>query len=86
MWCLTLGAEVAARTLTQSFGLAFYSEDGNLPGLEGRARHPSAAGGDKIVDQSFMFGVQAARMLVRALENAVADWHPLSRSTPHSGR
>lgn len=69
----TLGAEVSAKTLTQSFGLAFYSEDGNLPGLKDALAKANAAGGDKIVDQSFMFGVQAARMLVRALENAGTD-------------
>lgn len=65
-----LGPEVAGMTLTDSFGLAFYSQDGNLPGLkqaltEGKATYP-----DHIIDQSFMFGVQSARMLVRALENA----------------
>ena len=69
----TLGAEVAEKTLTQSFGLAFYSEDGNLAGLKDALAKGKAAYGDKILDQSFMFGVQAARMLVRALENAGTD-------------
>lgn len=69
----TLGSEVAEKTLTKSFGLAFYSEDGNLPGLKqavaaGKAMYP-----DKVLDQSFMFGVQAARLLVRALENAGSE-------------
>jgi branched-chain amino acid transport system substrate-binding protein len=69
----TLGAEVAEKTLTQSFGLAFYSEDGNLAGLKDALAKGKAAYDDKIIDQSFMFGVQAARMLVRALENAGTD-------------
>lgn len=69
----TLGAEVAEKTLTQSFGLAFYSGDGNLPGLKSALSEAKAAGQDQHVDQSFMFGVQAARMLVRALENAGTD-------------
>ncbi len=69
----TLGAEVAEKTLTQSFGLAFYSSDGNLPGLKSALSQAKAAGQDQHVDQSFMFGVQAARMLVRALENAGTD-------------
>jgi hypothetical protein len=66
-------ARKLAKTLTQSFGLTFYSEDGNLPGLKDALAKATAAGGEKIVDQSFMFGVQAARMLVRALENAGTD-------------
>lgn len=69
----TLGPEVAAKTLTQSFGLAFYSEDGNLPGLKDAIAKGKAAYPDKIIDQSFMFGVQAARMIVLALENAGSD-------------
>ena len=69
----TLGAEVAAKTLTNSFGLAFYSEDGNLPGLKDALAKGRAAYGDKILDQSFMFGVQAARMVVQALEDAGTD-------------
>ncbi|MEP9370382.1 ABC transporter substrate-binding protein [Xanthobacter sp. VNH20] len=69
----TLGPEVAEKTLTKSFGLAFYSEDGNLPGLKQALAQGKAAYPDKILDQSFMFGVQAARMLVRALENAGSD-------------
>lgn len=69
----TLGAEVAEKTLTQSFGLAFYSSDGNLPGLKSALSQAKATGQDQHVDQSFMFGVQAARMLVRALENAGTD-------------
>lgn len=68
-----LGDEVAAKTLTRSFGLAFYSEDANLPGLKDALAKGHAAYSDKILDQSFMFGVQAGRMLVRALENAGAD-------------
>lgn len=69
----TLGPEVAAKTLTHSFGLAFYSEDGKLPGLRDAVAQGKAAYGDKVLDQSFMFGVQAARMIVRALENAGTD-------------
>ena len=67
------GAEVAAKTLTHSFGLAFYSEDGNLPGLKDALAKGRAAYGDKILDQSFMFGVQAARMVVQAFEDAGTD-------------
>lgn len=69
----TVGPEVAEKTLTDSFGLAFYSEDGNLPGLKDAIARGKAAYPDKIIDQSFMFGVQAARMLVRALEDAGSD-------------
>jgi ABC-type branched-subunit amino acid transport system substrate-binding protein len=69
----TLGPEVAEKTLTKSFGLAFYSSDGNLPGLKQALAQGKVAYPDKILDQSFMFGVQAARMLVRALENAGSD-------------
>lgn len=69
----TLGDDVAKKTLTESFGLAFYSGDGNLPGLKDALAKGKAAYGDKAIDQSFMFGVQAARMIVRALENAGTD-------------
>lgn len=69
----TLGDDVAKRTLTQSFGLAFFSADGNLPGLKDAIAKGKATYGDKAIDQSFMFGVQAARMIVRALENAGTD-------------
>jgi ABC-type branched-subunit amino acid transport system substrate-binding protein len=69
----TLGKEVAEKTLTSSFGLAFYSADGKLPGLKDALQKGSAAYPDKVIDQSFMFGVQAARFLVRALENAGTD-------------
>ena len=69
----TLGAEVAEKTLTDSFGLAFYSEDGKLPGLKDALEKGKAAYPDKTLDQSFMFGVQAARMMVRALEDAGSD-------------
>ena len=66
----TLGSEVAEKTLTSSFGLAFYSPDANLPGLkialkEGEATYPGI-----VLDQSFMFGVQAANFIVQALEDA----------------
>jgi len=66
----TVGPEVAGKTLTDSFGLAFYSQDGNLPGLRQALAQGKAAYPDHIIDQSFMFGVQAARMLVEALEDA----------------
>jgi branched-chain amino acid transport system substrate-binding protein len=69
----TLGDDVAKKTLTQSFGLAFFSADGNLPGLKDAVAKGKASYGDKAIDQSFMFGVQAARMIVRALENAGTD-------------
>lgn len=69
----TLGDEVAKKTLTDSFGLAFYSGDGNLPGLQDAVAKGKALYGEKALDQSFMFGVQAARMIVRALEDAGTD-------------
>ncbi|MBN9012100.1 MAG: ABC transporter substrate-binding protein, partial [Rhizobiales bacterium] len=69
----TLGKEVAEKTLTSSFGLAFYSADGKLPGLKDALQKGTAAYPDKVLDQSFMFGVQAARFLVQALENAGTD-------------
>ncbi|MGB3865560.1 MAG: ABC transporter substrate-binding protein [Xanthobacteraceae bacterium] len=69
----TLGKEVAEKTLTSSFGLAFYSADGKLPGLKDALEKGTAAYPDKILDQSFMFGVQAARFLARALEEAGSD-------------
>lgn len=69
----TLGDEVAKKTLTDSFGLAFYSGDGNLPGLQDAVAKGKALHGEKALDQSFMFGVQAARMIVRALEDAGTD-------------
>ena len=72
LWA-TLGDEVAEKTLTDSFGLAFYSEDGKLPGLKDALEKGKAAYPDKTLDQSFMFGVQAARMIVRALEDAGSD-------------
>lgn len=69
----TLGAEVAEKTLTNSFGLAFYSEDGKLPGLKDALEKGKAAYPDKTLDQSFMFGVQGAHMIVRALEDAGSE-------------
>lgn len=72
LWA-TLGDEVAEKTLTDSFGLAFYSEDGKLPGLKDALEKGKAAYPNKNLDQSFMFGVQAARMMVRALEDAGSD-------------
>lgn len=72
----TLGPEVGEKTLTDSLGLAFYSEDGKLPGLKDALAKGRAAYPDKILDQSFMFGVQAARMIVKALENAGSDDPP----------
>lgn len=69
----TLGKEVAEKTLTSSFGLAFYSADGKLPGLQDALQKGASAFPDKVIDQSFMFGVQAARFLVRALEDAGSD-------------
>lgn len=65
--------EVASKTLSRSFGLAFYSEDATLPGLKsalarGRAAYPNVQ-----TDPSFVFGVQAANLIVKALENARSD-------------
>jgi branched-chain amino acid transport system substrate-binding protein len=68
-----IGPEVAEKTLTKSFGLAFYAEDGQLPGLKDALAKGRAAYPDKIIDQSFMFGVQGARMLAHALEDAASD-------------
>ncbi len=65
--------EVASKTLSRSFGLAFYSEDATLPGMKsalarGRAAYPNVQ-----MDPGFLFGVQAAKLLVMALENARSD-------------
>jgi ABC-type branched-subunit amino acid transport system substrate-binding protein len=68
----TLGNEVAEKTLTRSFGLAFYSPDANLPGLKAALKEGEAAYPGTVLDQSFMFGVQSANFLVRALENAAS--------------
>lgn len=69
----TLTDQVASKTLTDSFGLAFYSEDAALPGLKsaltrGRAAYPNVQ-----MDPSFVFGVQAANLILKALENAHSD-------------
>ncbi|WP_298279869.1 ABC transporter substrate-binding protein [uncultured Bradyrhizobium sp.] len=80
----TLGAEVAQKTLTDSFGLAFYSADGKLPGLKDALARGKAAFPDHILDQSFMFGVQAARMLVRAIDIAGVD-DPVKINTAFRG-
>jgi branched-chain amino acid transport system substrate-binding protein len=72
LW-LALSDDVARKTLTNSFGLAFYSEDGGLPGLKEAIRKGREAYPDKVLDQSFMFGVQAAKLIVAALETAGSD-------------
>lgn len=69
----TLGKEVAEKTLTRSFGLAFFSPDGALPGLKNALAEGAKAYPGVVLDQSFMFGVQAANFVVRALENAASD-------------
>lgn len=69
----TLGKEVAEKTLTRSFGLAFYSPDGRLPGLKLALEQGAKTYPGVVLDQSFMFGVQAAKFVVRALENAGSD-------------
>jgi branched-chain amino acid transport system substrate-binding protein len=65
-----LGDEVAQKTLTRSFGLAFYSADANLPGLKSVLERAGRAAPDQVIDQGFMTGAQAAILVVRALEAA----------------
>ena len=65
-----LGDEVASRTLTHAFGLAFYSPDANLPGMRDAARRGLAAYPGKVIDQSFMFGAQAGILVARAVAAA----------------
>lgn len=66
----TLGKKVAKKTLTRSFGLALYAPDAKLPGLKVALKKAHATYPNKNIDQAFMFGVQGARFLVRALEKA----------------
>ena len=65
-----LGDEVAEKTLTRSFGLAFFSPDAALPGLQSLLERAHKAYPGKVIDQSFVMGAQAGIFLVHALENA----------------
>ena len=65
--------EVASKTLSRSFGLAFYSDDATLPGLKSALARGHAAYPNVQLDPSFMFGVQAANLIVKAIENARSD-------------
>ncbi len=82
LWGL-LGDEVARKTLTASFGLAFFSPDANLPGM----RTVIAQAKDQqvqAIDQNFMFGVQAAYLVVEALEKA-GSTDPVAVNTAFRG-
>ncbi|MBX6368892.1 MAG: ABC transporter substrate-binding protein [Rhodospirillales bacterium] len=65
-----LTPEVASKTLTDVFGFAFFSDDANLPGMKEAVRRGQAAYPDKPIEQSFMFGAQAATLVAAALEKA----------------
>lgn len=82
LWGL-LGDEVGRKTLTSSFGLAFFSPDAALPGMQtviGQAKEEQT----RVIDQSFMFGVQAAYLAVEAFEKA-ASADPVAVNTAFRG-
>ncbi|HYD71133.1 ABC transporter substrate-binding protein [Azospirillum sp.] len=70
LWGL-VGDEVARKTLTASFGLAFFSADAALPGMQ-TAIAQAKEQQTRVIDQSVMFGVQAAHLAVEAFEKAAS--------------
>lgn len=79
LWGL-LGDEVARKTLTTSFGLAFFTPDADLPGMKAAIAQAKEQDSTRVVDQSIMFGVQAAHLAVEALEKA-ASTDPVAVNT-----
>lgn len=69
----TLSPEVAKQTLTHSFGLAFYSPGVDMPSVKKVFQRAAKVYPDFEVDQSFLFGVQSARFIATALENACSE-------------